>query len=213
MCSYLIGSLRGNAGLTTCYYFCNSTDPGNVCERILAFICLQILRFHPELCTLIANEYVYHGLVCSMSQLRQLVPKLLALVGFSRVVVDGVDECTRDDQKIILKDLIETCTAQDLHCKVLLSSRKESYVRKKLQAKPSILLDERQEVKWDITTFVKHKMAKVRTSNQDLRERLEHILVTKSNGKSNLTLLNCATDATLLMNVAVRYVFVGQTGY
>jgi hypothetical protein len=115
MCSYFVKSLKETPGLTSCYYFCHSSDPGNVCEHILRTICLQILRQHPSISTLIANEYVYQGLGCVMSQLKQLVPKLLAIIGYTRVVLDGLDECSKDNQKSILKELLAVCAGQGLH--------------------------------------------------------------------------------------------------
>jgi hypothetical protein len=182
MCSYLVQFLRDTPGLTSCYYFVPSLDTGSVCERIFITICLQILRQHPDTRTLIANEFVYQGLSCAMSQLKSLVPKLLAIIGNTRIVVDGIDECSRENQKLILKDLQNVCTGQNMHCKILLSSRRESHILEKLEGKPNISLDERQEVDYDIRTFVKHKMTKIRTSNQELLNRLERILVEKANG-------------------------------
>jgi hypothetical protein len=140
------------------------------------------LRHRPRISTHIAHEYVYQILGCGLSQLRHLVPKLLAIVGNARIVIDGVDECSKDDQKSILKELLALCVAEERHSKILLSSRRETHIRKKMESKPDISLDERNEVHWDIETFVRYEMTKVHILDQELRARLESILVEKANG-------------------------------
>lgn len=181
MCSYLIQKLTATSELTVCYYFCNSKDSGNICHQILMHIVLQILRQHRDVSALIANEYVYRGLSCGMPQLRALVPKLLQVAGYTRILVDGIDECSKENQKSILKELQSVCVTTN--CKILLSSRKEVHIREKLSKQPQISLDGRQEVDQDIRAFIKHNISKLRTSDQDLSKRIELILVGKANGE------------------------------
>lgn len=183
MCSYMIHTLTNIPNLTTCYYFCHSQDSGNVCCQILTIIVLQILRQHPEVSTLIANEFVYCAVSCGMNQLKILVPKLLDIVGYARIVVDGIDECSRENQKAILKELPAICTGSALHCKILFSSRREPFILEKLLDKPQLLLDGRQEVDSDIRSFVKYKTEKFSTENQQLLDEIESILVEKANGQ------------------------------
>ncbi|KAM3064939.1 hypothetical protein ACMFMF_011556 [Clarireedia jacksonii] len=182
MCSHIVQVLTNTPGLTVCYYFCNSQDTGNVCRQILAIIVLQILSQHPDICTLIANGFVYRGASCGMAQLKILVPQLLEIVSYTRIVVDGIDECSKENQKAILKELDAICTGSTTRCKILLSSRREVHIHKKLSQQPQISLDGRPEVDWDIRSFVKYKIAKLRTSDQDLLNRIESVLVEKANG-------------------------------
>lgn len=182
MCSYIVQTLTNTPGLTACYYFCNSKDAGNVCHQILTIIVLQILRQRPDICTLIANEFVYRGVSCGMAQLRILVPQLLEVIAYARIVVDGIDECSKENQKAILKELQAVCTGPITRCKVLFSSRREIHILEKLSKQPQILLDGRKEVDWDIRSFVKYKITRLRTSDQDLLGRIESILVEKANG-------------------------------
>jgi hypothetical protein len=114
-----------------------------------------------------------------------LVPQLLEIAANARFVVDGIDECSKENQKAILKELEAIYTDQTTRCKVLFSSRKEVHIYKKLSEQPQISLDGRQEVDWDIRSFVKYKMTKLRTSDQDLLDRIESILVEKANGKGS----------------------------
>jgi len=110
------------------------------------------------------------------------VPQLLEIIAYTRIVVDGIDECSKENQKVILKELQLVCTGLTTRCKVLFSSRKEVLIREKLSKQPQISLDGRQEVDCDIRSFVRYKIAKLRTSNQDLLDRIESILVEKANG-------------------------------
>ncbi|PQE25152.1 hypothetical protein CJF31_00006017 [Rutstroemia sp. NJR-2017a BVV2] len=174
--------LKNIPGLTVCYYFCNSQDTGNVCHQILTIIVLQILSQHPDICTLIANEFVYRGASCGMAQLKILVPQLLEIITYTRIVIDGIDECSKENQKAILKELDVICTGSTTQCKVLFSSRREVHIHKKLSKQPQISLDGRQEVDQDIRSFVKYKIAKLSTSDQDLLNRIESTLVEKANG-------------------------------
>jgi hypothetical protein len=185
MCSYIVQVLTTTPGLTVCYYFCNSQDTGSVCNQILATIVLQLLSQHPDICTLIANEFVYRGASCGMAQLKILVPQLLEIISYTRIVVDGIDECSKESQKAILKELDAICTGLKIRCKVIFSSRREVHIHKKLSNQPQISLDGRQEVDWDIRAFVKYKIAKLLTSDQDLLNRIESILVEKANGESS----------------------------
>jgi hypothetical protein len=102
---------------------------------------------------MIANEYVYGGLLCGMAQLRTLVPQLREISGYTRIVVDEIDECSKKDQKAIVKELQALCTTPILRCKALFSSRKDVHIRKKLAKQPQISLDNRQEVDCDIRAF------------------------------------------------------------
>ncbi|CAG8952745.1 hypothetical protein HYFRA_00008989 [Hymenoscyphus fraxineus] len=180
MCSYLIQKLTDIPDLTVSYYFCNSNDTGKVCGQILTTVVLHILRQHPDTAALITNDFVYRGLGCGMPQLKTLIPKLLQLIGYTRIIVDGIDECSKENQKSIMKELQPLFISGN--CKILFSSRKEVHIREKLSKQPRVSLDGRPEVDQDIRTFIKHKLAKLCTSDQDLLDRIEAILVGRANG-------------------------------
>jgi hypothetical protein len=172
--------------MTICYFFCNSQDTGNICYQILAMTVLQIIRQHnmasADICALISNDFISRGISCGMSQLRILVPRLLEVIPYVRIIVDGIDECSKENQKIILKELRALCTNSDTNCKILFSSRKEVLIREKLSGQPQISLDGRPEVDRDIRSFVKYKITKLRTSDEKLLDKIESILVKKANG-------------------------------
>jgi len=117
-------------------------------------------------------------------QLRVLIPQLLEIVPYARIIVDGLDECSIDDQKAVLKELQAICLRPIIHCKVLFSSRREVYIREKLSGNQHIVLEERGEVELDIRLFVKYKMTKLRTSNRNLLKKIESLLVERADGDS-----------------------------
>lgn len=184
MCSYLASVLFDTSELHTCYYFCNSHDPGHVPHQILRTICLQLLRKNLDLASLISNEYVYRGVNCGLAQLRVLVPQLIELMPRTRIIIDGLDECSLEYQRSALKELQTTCLGAEHRCKLLIASRREVAISEKLSSKPQINLDGRNEVNTDIRSFVRYKTTKLRSSNTDLLKRVESVLVEKANGNS-----------------------------
>jgi hypothetical protein len=166
MSTSIIDLLEKGKTLNVCYYFCNNQDDGwdNPGERILGIIAIQLLRAHPELASLITNEFVSRGLSSSLAQLRILVPKLLELQPCTRIVVDGIDECSKSGQKALLKELQATCLGPKLRCKILFSSRKEPDIKTELDKKAKISLDENDQIESDIQLYVTHKIQLLQSS-------------------------------------------------
>jgi len=183
MCSYIVKTLLEMPDTATLYYFCNSQDGDNVCLPILKTFSLQLLRQHQDAASLIANEFVYKAKNCGLQELRSLVPQLLQISPCTRIVVDGLDECSKHGQKTILKELQDICLSWNSHCKIIFSSRKEAYLTEKLAAKSQISLDGHVKVESDIRLFVKYKMRQLRTSDASLLDMIESLLVDKANGK------------------------------
>jgi hypothetical protein len=182
MCSYIIQTLQETPNLDTLYYFCSSQDRVHTSAQMLRSLGLQLLRRHLDTASLICNEYVYRGSNCGIAQLRSLIPKLLEVSSYTRIVIDGLDKCPTDSQKAVLKDLQNLCLSKNMYCKILFSSRKEAHLANKLSSKPQISLDGRYEVNLDIRLYVKHKMQKLRSIDTVLLNRIESILVEKANG-------------------------------
>jgi hypothetical protein len=208
MCSYVIGTLLQTSGLDTLYYFCNGQDGDNVCVQILRTLALQLLRQHQDAASLIANEFVYRTKNCGLQELRTLIPQLLAISAYTRIIIDGVDECSKRGQKAILKELQDLCLRRNSHCKILFSSRKEVHLAEKLSAKPQISLDGHEKVESDIHLFVKYKIRELRTSDATLLNTIESNLVDKANGKRIDHLL----VSSLMLKFSRRNVLVGTAG-
>jgi len=148
MCSSVLDLVAKAQGHNICYYFCNHQEDGrdNPSERILGIIAMQLLRAHPEVASLITNEFIDRGSSSGLAQLRDLIPKLLELRPYTRIVVDGIDECSKSGQKALLKELQATCLSPELRCKILISSRKEPNIKNELQKKPTISLDDSENL-------------------------------------------------------------------
>jgi hypothetical protein len=97
MCFHIIRVLNQVPELSINYYLCNSLGASTVCCQILKTVALQLPRRHPDLALLIANKYVDRLLNCSIKQLRVLIPQILELVSYTRIVVNRVDECSIAD--------------------------------------------------------------------------------------------------------------------
>jgi hypothetical protein len=117
-----------------------------------------------------------------MAQLRILIPQLLEIMPNTRIIIDGLDECATESQRAVLKDLQTLCLGPERRCRLLISSRRDVTISERLSQKPQILLDGRGEVDTDIRSFVKYKIAPLRTSDKELLKRIETILVEKANG-------------------------------
>jgi hypothetical protein len=182
MCSYIIQVLSEKPDLNTCYYFCHSHDRGSISHQILRSVALQLLRRHIDLASLISNEFVYRGQSCGMSQLRTLIPKLLEIVPCTRIIIDGVDECSPENQRMVLKDVQSLCFGPGTRCKLLISSRRDVGIYEKLSSKPHVLLDEQEEVGIDIQSYVNCRIQQLRTSDEKLLTRISSLLVEKADG-------------------------------
>ncbi len=145
---------------------------------------MQLLRQHSDLASLIANEFVYRGISNSIAHMRILLPKIFDIVPGPMIIIDGLDECSSETQKSILKEVQWLCSAQmsHCHCKALISSRKEVFIHTKLTGRPHIQLDVRREVDLDIRSFIRFSIQGLRSAGKELLERVESVLVEKSHG-------------------------------
>jgi hypothetical protein len=190
LCASIINLFGKVETLNVCYYFCNNQDDAwdNPSERILGTIAIQLLRAHQELASLITNEFVSRGLSSGLAQLRVLVPKLLELHPYTRIVIDGIDECSKSGQKTLLKELQSTCLGPRLHCKILISSRKEPNIKTELDKKPMISLDVNNKVESDIRRYVAHKIQNLQSAfiaelEPDFFENIARLLTEKADGE------------------------------
>ncbi len=139
-------------------------------------------RCHHDAASLIANEFVYKAKNCGLREMRILLPQLLSISPSTRIIIDGIDECSKHGQKVVLKELSDLCLNRDSPCKILFSSRKEPYLTEKLSKKPQIALDGHDKVTSDIRLYIKHKIRKLRTLNATLLSTIETLLVDKAKG-------------------------------
>jgi hypothetical protein len=120
---------------------------------------------------------------CGLKELKILMPQLLELSPCTRIIIDGIDECSKENQLNVLRNMQNLCLGDISRCKILFSSRKEAHLAEKLSKKPQICLDDRREVASDIRKYVKSNVESLRTSDTVLSNKIETILVDKANGR------------------------------
>jgi hypothetical protein len=109
---------------------------------------------------------------------------MLEVIPCTRLVVDGLDECSHENQKKILKETQALRINSKLHLKILFSSREEVCIAAKLRGKPSISLSEsRENVDRDIQSYVHHAFGKLQNKFQAMHlSEVESIVVERSKG-------------------------------
>jgi len=130
----------------------------------MGVIATQLLRSHPELATLVVNEFVSQGMSSGLAKLRILVPKLLKLQPGTRIIIDGLDETSKRDQVAVLHELQDICVSAEIRCKVLISSRKEPGIKNHLSKIPNLSLDHNQDVAVDIQLYVSSVVEALRSN-------------------------------------------------
>lgn len=186
--SHVIQNLRENPDFTTIFFFCNShTDRADLCSQILRTLILELLRSQPYLTSHIFEHYARQGRTPSLGQIKKLLPDLLSAVSSVRIVIDGLDECQEKDQKAILTELLSAVKTSTSPCKILVSSRAETFISKALRKRPTISLTEKRErekVDEDIQEYVRHSLMALRdTFLGTLVDDVERTVVRKAQGK------------------------------
>jgi hypothetical protein len=145
------------------------------------------LRAHPLLTGHVFENYIREGRTSSLVQIRKLLPELLSAVSSTRIIIDGLDECQERDQKTILSELLSITKNSVTPCKLLISSRAETYLSRTLRKIPNISLSnkiERESVDKDIQIYVKHALKELRGSfPSKVVNEVEKTVVKKANGK------------------------------
>jgi hypothetical protein len=135
-----------------------------------------------DLASLIANDFVYRGCVPTITQMRTLLPQILEIVPHTRIVIDGLDECSPEGQRSVLKEIQALISRPEIRCKILVSSRKEVQIRNRLAGKPHFDLDGREEVNHDIRLYIKDHVQKLHAVNKTVLDQVETSLVAKAMG-------------------------------
>lgn len=118
---------------------------------------MQLVRGFPELGALIWDVHVRNAHVPSIDNLEKLVPNLISGASPARIIVDGLDEYTNTDYKIMM-DVLSKLSKKS-PCGILISSRDEVMIGTKMRNKPKIsLMDEVVAVQKDIGIFVKARV-------------------------------------------------------
>ena len=168
------------------YYFCtHQQHPSRDPLDLLQSLATQLIVINPELAPFIVETYTNKGLRPSKKKLGVILEKLITSMDFLRVVVDGLDECSPDEYKEILEDLLRIRGLTPGACKVLISSRREPSITKILHSKPTIRLEDHTEHINDmISSFVNSQLKML--PHELTSEKIDMFraqIVSKANGK------------------------------
>ena len=146
------------------YYFCdNTSNVKDLCGAIIRSLAIQLIQQNPSLATHVDTKHVSKGISSSRARLDELIPEILEAIEVSRLVIDGLDECSEADQKEILTHLLRLFTGPGIRCKILLSSRESAGISRVLRKVPTISLSERTgKVEKDIKLFIRQSLLDIR---------------------------------------------------
>lgn len=187
-------------GFKVFYYLCSYQD--NATETrctIFRSIAAQIVQSNPGLAEYVHDKYVINRTTKFQSILRNLVLDLLSSISTSHLVIDGIDECEPEEQKMIITEFSQlTSQGGTAHvCKVLFSSRDVSTVSPFLRRKRSKVLELSLDceehavrgVRAAIQSVVDKRLIELQDGmdeidpDPEILERVKHELVEKANGE------------------------------
>ncbi|OCL05557.1 hypothetical protein AOQ84DRAFT_413235, partial [Glonium stellatum] len=191
LCGQIVQFMRREKQNLTLSYFCTyrSTTP-QTCSYVLRYLAAQILRFSPELCYYVLDEYMSKGYTLSIQQLRSMIVSMLTRFDTVRIVIDGVDEYEEIEQKKILNEIITfaACDPSGVTRKILFSSRDEPRISRILGQKSLLSLTrEHATVDTAIQLYIRQNINAIRKSisgsiGTNLLDDIEARIIQKSNG-------------------------------
>lgn len=195
MSAQLIEKLRSQKKGSVAYYLCSFRNDGQEnCSMILKAIAAQMMRQNKHLSAYVCDEYISHGRTPSIKELKQLIPDLISGSLSSRIVIDGLDECTQDRQKEflpILLALAKTNNPADTRCKIIVFSRDVPIIARSMKSKHMLTLkEEAVAIEQAIRSYVHSELLELQADLGDLEMPMqmvgdmEETLVSKADGMS-----------------------------
>lgn len=141
LCSLLVENLENlHKDITTLYYFCKSSEKDS-CRSVLCTLATQILRQNLDMAPLVHQAYLQKGSGHSIPTMKKMLKDILSTIKSTRIVLDGIDECSDSVQKEVLNSLSELQKHAGDNCKLLVSSRLEPQIDKAIPRRNHIALD------------------------------------------------------------------------
>lgn len=193
------------------YYFCSHRQLSlGLSNEILRNLATQLLAAKKELAPYILETFANKGLRPTKKSLGIILEKLIASVDVAvRIVVDGLDECSRDDYEEVIEDLLVIKGPSAGACKILIASEKIAPIYRLLQSKPTVRLDDYAEnVNHTVSSYVNSQLHNLHHEiSSELIEDLGYQIMTKVHGKCNPETLRSPIDL-----IYARDVSLGQIG-
>lgn len=169
------------------YYFCSPRQLTlGLSNELLRNLATQLLAAKKEFAPYILDKFANNGLRPTKKILGIILEKLITSVDKAvRIIVDGLDECSRDDYEEAIEDLLSIRGQSAGACKILIASQKLASISKLLQLKPTVRLDDYAEnVNHTISSYVNSHLRSLHHDfSSELIEDLGHQIMTKAHGQ------------------------------
>ncbi|KAI1496314.1 hypothetical protein F5X99DRAFT_75957 [Biscogniauxia marginata] len=187
------------SGMATLSYFCKYHHRDDS-STILKTLLLQLVCQSEDLTAVAYENYVGKGKEPSLKVLRLMLagsagsPSLLHAASPCRIVVDGLDECSIEEQKHVIEDLFRLVTMNSPQsCKLFVSSRETSEITRVLQKNSKLcsavhLSMQQEPLMQNIEGFVRSRLTEMKQEKLALQttegivDNIVHTVVAKANG-------------------------------
>ena len=171
-CSQLIDHIQKQPNMQSAFYFCSySPSFTDTCTKILRTVAAQLIQSQPELVAYIYRSYVDVVKNTSTKRMKDLLHEILSSLGTCRIILDGIDECSVEQQKEIISTFLLLQDSASESWKVLFSSRNdESHIKRLLSRKTVIRL--KGQTDDAISLYIKHKVNELSHLFEDLSSEL-----------------------------------------
>lgn len=134
-------------------------------------IAAQLLQSNWDVVTYVHRTYVENIWDPSIRRMKNLIREILSGLGASRIVLDGIDECSIDQQKEIISTFLSLQDSASDSFKILFSCRNdESHIKRLLSRKTIIQL--RGQTDDAIALYVDYKVGELSQSFEGLQKDL-----------------------------------------
>ena len=185
MCSKIVEHIQDKENMVVIYYFCSSDGTKARATAMLRSLSSQLLAANRTLAPYVLEMFANNGLKPSRKSLGTIVERLLNSLPNVRIVIDGLDECSLEDQEDCLNNLTRIKGAVPDTCKIMVSSRKIPSLTKLLQSVHMIRLeDNAYESDRAISRFIESELEKLKSRfSPDIIDYLQQKLKSKANGE------------------------------
>lgn len=192
LCARLIRHLQKEQSSVAAFFVCNfRTGHLNTCSNLLRIIAGQLIKQRQDLAGLVYEQYILKGCSPSKKSLKDLIQILLSGVCSARLIVDGLDECTDEEQREVISAIrfLTENNPSSIDCKAIIFSRDIPTISKGLKKSAKISLKEEvAAVESSIKTYVHHDIHEIRDELDEfaddfhLLDEIERKIVTKADG-------------------------------
>lgn len=168
LCVQLAEHLRGQGNSTVVYHLCSFRFPKrNTSSAFLRSILSQLIRLRTDLAPFVYHECLLKGLQPSTAVLRSLLIDLAQRITDLKILLDGLDECPIDQQKL-LASLCAEVTESGM-CKIITFSQELPGLHKKFRKGPALFLnDEKDAIDHAMRLYVQDGLEQIQQDHDSL---------------------------------------------